>query len=156
MAAQDDAREKKMRDLFNLRVDPDRKRSDTDAYLDRPDLEPVPFELKSTTKTSISTVRDFNPDHVAKWRDKHWLFGFFDEQQELQNCCYASPAMMKPWIDKLEAGCSLVLGMRDGTTALPSSALMPVNLHPCDSPLPGNSSGSASWSGSTTSPHCGV
>lgn len=103
MAAQDDAREKKMRDLFNLRVDPERKRSDTDAHLDRPDLDPVPFELKSTTKSSISTVRDFNPDHVTKWRDKHWLFGFFDEQEELQYCCYASPAMMKPWIDKLEA-----------------------------------------------------
>ncbi len=103
MAAQDDAREKKMRDLFNLRVDLNRKRSDTDAYLDRPSVDPVPFELKSTTKTSISTVRDFNPDHVAKWRGKHWLFGFFDEQQELQYCCYASPAMMKPWIDKLEA-----------------------------------------------------
>jgi hypothetical protein len=103
VAAQDDAREKKMRDLFNLRIDPDRKRSDTDAYLDRPGVDPTPFELKSTTKTSISTVRDFNPDHVAKWRDKHWLFGFFDEQQELQYCCYASPAMMRPWIEKLEA-----------------------------------------------------
>lgn len=102
MAAQDDAREKKVRDLFNLRVDPNRKRSDTDAYLDREGLDPVPFELKSTTKTSISTVRDFNPDHVKKWRDKHWLFGFFDEHEELQFCCYASPAMMKPWIDKLE------------------------------------------------------
>lgn len=103
MAAQDDAREKKIRDLFNLRIDPDRKRADTDAYLDRPDFDPVPFELKSTTKTSISTVRDFNPDHVKKWRDEHWLFGFFDAQQELQYCCYASPAMMKPWIDRLEA-----------------------------------------------------
>src|SRR4051812_30343304 len=86
MAAQDDAREKKMRDLFNLRIDPDRRRSDTDAYLDRQDQEPLPFELKSTTKTSVSTVRDFNPDHVRKWRDKHWLFGFFDEQEELQYC----------------------------------------------------------------------
>lgn len=102
MAAQDDAREKQMRDLFNLRVDPDRGRSDTDAYLDRPNVDPVPFELKSTTKTSISTVRDFSPDHVRKWQDKHWLFGFFDQHEELQYCCYASPAMMKPWIDTLQ------------------------------------------------------
>lgn len=92
-----------MRDLFNLRIDPDRSRSDTDAYLDRDGRAPLPFELKSTTTTSVSTVRDFNPDHVRKWRDKHWLFGFFNEREELQYCCYASPAMMKPWIDQLEA-----------------------------------------------------
>jgi hypothetical protein len=103
VAAQDDAREKQMRDLFNLRVDPDRVRSDTDAFLDREAVEPLPFELKSTTKTSISTVRDFNPDHVRKWKDKHWLFGFFDEHEQLQYCCYASPAIMRPWIEKLEA-----------------------------------------------------
>jgi hypothetical protein len=103
IAAQDDAREKKLRDLFNLRVEPDRKRHDTDAYLDLDGIPPIPFELKSTTGSSISTVRDFNPDHVAKWRDKHWIFGFFDKAgEEPQWCCYASPAVMRPWIEKLE------------------------------------------------------
>jgi hypothetical protein len=102
MPVQDDERERQMLQLFNLVVPPERKRSDTDAYL-RLGREELAFELKSTTSGSVSTVRDFGPDHILKWRGKHWLFGFYDrEGRELQYCCYGSPAAMEPWIHRLE------------------------------------------------------
>ncbi|MDC0833163.1 hypothetical protein POG22_09105 [Geitlerinema sp. CS-897] len=61
----------------------------------------IPFELKSTTKFSVTTVRDFNFDHVRKWQGKHWLFGFYDKGgRSLRYCLYASPQMMEPWIQE--------------------------------------------------------
>jgi hypothetical protein len=96
---QDDVRELEMLRLFNLHVPKDRRRSDVDAHLRVDGLE-LPFELKSTTSGSVSTVRDFGADHIAKWRGRHWLFGFYDRSgAELQYCCYGSPAAMAPWIE---------------------------------------------------------
>jgi hypothetical protein len=103
MAVQDDAREIELVRLFNLRVVPERSRSDDDALLRFQGRE-IPFELKSTTSGSVSTVRDFGPDHIKKWRGKHWLFGFYDSSgTHLRYCCYASPARMEPWIKQMEA-----------------------------------------------------
>jgi hypothetical protein len=101
---QDDERERQMVLLFNLSVPDDRGRSDVDALLELPDQpEPVPFELKSTTKRSVSTVRDFGPQHIAKWRDLHWLFAFYDEDGvRLSRCYYASPRAMASWIEDKE------------------------------------------------------
>jgi hypothetical protein len=57
--------------------------------------------LKSTTKGSVTTVRDFGPDHLEKWRTRHWLIGFYDPVgEELQHCCYGSPAVMSAWIEE--------------------------------------------------------
>jgi len=99
---QDDAREIELVRLFNLRVVPERSRSDDDAWL-RYQGRDIPFELKSTTSTSVSTVRDFGPDHVRKWRGKHWIFGFYDSGgSRLKYCYYASPARMEPWIKQME------------------------------------------------------
>lgn len=97
---QDDDRENAMRDLFGLYKDEAEGRSGTDAYLNL-DGKIIPFELKTTSKGSVTTVRDFGPDHVAKWRDKHWLIGFFMSGREYYK--YGSPAMMAPWIAKKEA-----------------------------------------------------
>jgi len=96
---QDDARENQMVQLFNLTVPEDRSRGDMDAYLHL-DGRAVPFELKSTTGASVSTVRDFGPDHIRKWRDGlHWLFAFYDRSgTRLRHCVYASPHDMEPWI----------------------------------------------------------
>lgn len=43
-------------------------------------LAPLEFEVKSTTdrQRSVTTVRDFGPDHLKKWEGKHWLVGFYD------------------------------------------------------------------------------
>lgn len=103
MPAQDDKREHEMILLFNLQVPPDRKRADIDAHL-KLDGRTIDFELKSTTKDSVSTVRDFGPDHIRKWRTGlHWLFAFYDSSGEhLQYCIYASPKDMEPWIAEKE------------------------------------------------------
>lgn len=86
--------------LFNLTVPPDRARSDVDARLKLPELDDsLPFELKSTTGNSVSTVRDFGPEHIAKWQDLHWLFAFYESDgTTLKYCYYASPADMHDWI----------------------------------------------------------
>lgn len=105
MPAQDDARERQMIDRFNLMVPEDRGRSDIDAYLSIAGLDsPLPFELKSTTKTSVSTVRDFGPEHISKWRHLHWLFAFYDSDgTRMVRSYYASPADMRRWIAEKEA-----------------------------------------------------
>ena len=84
---------------FNLIVPEGRARSDVDAHLAIDGLV-LPFELKSTTSDSVSTVRDFGADHIAKWRrGLHWIFGFYTpDGSQLKYCIYASPLDMEPWI----------------------------------------------------------
>lgn len=103
MPVQDDQRELEMVRLFNLTVPDDRSRADIDAHLVI-DGRRVNFELKSTTGKSVSTVRDFGPEHIRKWRDDlHWIFAFYDKSgTRLQYCIYASPADMEPWIAQKE------------------------------------------------------
>jgi hypothetical protein len=102
MPVQDDAREHQLTDLFNLRVPENRRRDETDAFL-HIDGQDLPFELKSTTKGSVGTVRDFGAKHVAKWKDLHWIFGFYNKAgDKLLYCQYASPADMAPWVKEKE------------------------------------------------------
>lgn len=101
MAVQDDKREIEMRLVFDLL--PGESRGGTDAFLvvvnDR-----IPFELKSSTNNSFSTVRDLGPDHFVKWRlGKHWLLGRYDPAgKTLLYTYYATPAKMEPWVSKME------------------------------------------------------
>lgn len=102
LTVQDDARELELLALFNLTVPPERRRGEIDATLKLGDLL-IPFELKSTTGSSISTVRDLGPDHISKWKDVHWIFGFYDRGGDvLQHCCYAPPGRMAAWIEQKE------------------------------------------------------
>jgi hypothetical protein len=96
---QDDTRENAMRELFSLYKDESEGRSGVDAYLDL-DGYTLPFELKTTSKRSVTTVRDFGLDHVEKWRGKHWLIGFFIDNREYYK--YGSPDMMAQWIQSKE------------------------------------------------------
>ena len=96
MAFQDDERESAMIELFDLYKNDIEGRSGIDAFLDI-DGQTLPFELKTTSKGSVTTVRDFGPDHIEKWTHKHWLIGFFINNEEYY--LYGSPAAMKPWID---------------------------------------------------------
>lgn len=103
MAPQDDAREHEMRLIFNLVEPPGRTRGGLDAQLEI-DGQVIPFELKSTTKSSFSTVRDFGPDHIEKWKVLHWLFAVYSEDgRELRYCYYASPDTMSDWVADKEA-----------------------------------------------------
>lgn len=103
MPVQDDVRENEAVQRFNLIQDEGRRRGDIDAYLEIDGLR-LPFELKSTTSDSVSTVRDFGPDHVNKWRNGlHWIFAFYTKDgTKLKYCCYASPLDMAPWIAEKE------------------------------------------------------
>lgn len=116
MAAQDDAREREMRGLFNLTKPEKFGRGDIDAVLELDGTaipkgfqgQTVSFELKSATrgKPNISTVRDFGLHYLEKWRSLHWLFGIYgrsDGELKLQYCLYGSPAQMKPWFDQKAA-----------------------------------------------------
>ena len=96
---QDDDRENAMITLFGLYKDETEGRSGVDAFL-RIDDKAIPFELKTTSRGSVTTVRDFGPDHVQKWQDKHWLIGFFIEGREYYK--YGSPSMMADWISNKE------------------------------------------------------
>lgn len=99
MAVQDDRREIEQMELFDLRSPTDRNRSGTDAILELDGVE-LEFELKSTTKDTVTTVRDFGMDHIAKWKKKHWLFGFYTPRgNALRFTRYASPEMMAGWIE---------------------------------------------------------
>jgi hypothetical protein len=100
--AQDDVRENRLVDLFNLVRPPNRTRADTDAML-AIDGQQIQFELKSvTTGKNVSTVRDLGPGHIAKWEGKHWIIAVYDEL-DLLYCKYGSPVAMKPWIDAIWA-----------------------------------------------------
>ena len=96
---QDDDREEAMRLLFNLYKDDNEGRDGVDAHLNI-DGQAVPFELKTTSKGSVTTVRDFGPDHIKKWKDKHWLIGFFIQGRKYYH--YGSPSMMQDWIKSKE------------------------------------------------------
>lgn len=99
LIAQDDARENRLVDLFNLSQPAARVRHGTDAVL-VVDGQEIEFELKSVTtpKGSISTVRDLGPDHIRKWANKHWIVAFF-AGPNLLRCRYGSPTAVAPWIE---------------------------------------------------------
>ncbi|WP_230534359.1 PDDEXK family nuclease [Microvirga roseola] len=101
MPAQDDARENRIVDLFNLDRPANRVRHGTDAILEI-DGRILEFELKSTTiaKGGISTVRDLGKAHIEKWREKHWIIGIYSGDKLLE-CKYGTPDAMAPWIDKV-------------------------------------------------------
>ena len=100
MTVQDDRRESELITLFALDKPVNPTRSGTDAILNFANQK-LAFELKSTTKSSVTTVRDFSPDHIQKWQGKHWLFGFYEPGGKiLKYCLYASPTAMNPWIEE--------------------------------------------------------
>lgn len=103
MTVQDDARERQLRDLFNLVFDLRQERAGLDAFL-KLEGKRIPFELKSTTGRSVSTARDVGLDHLAKWAERHWLFGFYDKGGlALRHTRYGSPRRMRSWIDEKSA-----------------------------------------------------
>lgn len=96
---QDDDREGAMIALFDLYKDKSEGRSGIDAFLKLNEMI-IPFELKTTSQGSVTTVRDFGPDHIQKWKNKHWLIGFFIKGREYYK--YGSPSMMADWISSKE------------------------------------------------------
>ncbi len=104
MAVQDDSREKEMCQLLGLREGAGR--SEVDAFFDfeaNGRVYSTPIELKSTTTGSVSTARDVGPTHIAKWRARIWIFGFYDSSGiSLQKLLVLGPNEMESWIGKIE------------------------------------------------------
>ncbi len=98
MSFQDDEREEETRKLFNLEKVEAEGRSGIDAIL-KIDGKEIDFELKTTSTGSVTTVRDFGPDHIKKWKNKHCLIGVYSNGK-LDYFLYGSPKNMKPWIDE--------------------------------------------------------
>ena len=98
---QDDLREQEMIELFDLIKDGNEGRSGIDAFLEL-DGTNIPFELKTTSSKngSVTTVRDFGYDHILKWQNKHWIFGFYKGGETFYK--YGSPALMQSWIKEKE------------------------------------------------------
>ena len=100
MAVQDDRREKEMCQLLGLREGAGR--SEVDAFFDF-EAYSAPIELKSTTTGSVSTARDVGPTHIAKWRSRIWVFGFYDTSgTALQKLLALGPNEMESWIAEIE------------------------------------------------------
>lgn len=98
MSFQDDQREEETRKLFRLQKDKNASRIGTDAVL-KIKRKTKKFELKTTSTGSVTTVRDFGPDHIRKWKGKHWLIGTYANGKP-KHFVYGSPENMKPWIDE--------------------------------------------------------
>lgn len=98
MSFQDDEREEDTRKLFDLQKDENAGRSGVDAIL-KIKGKILEFELKTTSTGSVTTVRDFGPDHIEKWKGKHWLIGVYSNGKP-KYFLYGSPDDMKPWIDE--------------------------------------------------------
>ena len=104
MAVQDDRREKEMCELLGFRESIGR--TGVDAYYDfkRGDVSyEVPLELKSSTNRSVSTARDVGLAHIEKWRNRIWVFGFYDSSgNTLRQLLTLGPTDMEPWIRRIE------------------------------------------------------
>jgi len=98
MSFQDDEREEETRRLFGLQKDEKEGRSGVDAVL-KIKGKVIKFELKTTSTGSVTTVRDFGPDHIQKWAGKHWLIGVYSNGK-LKYFLYGSPEKMKAWINE--------------------------------------------------------
>lgn len=104
MAVQDDSREKEMCQLLSLRQG--EGRSAVDAFFDfvaNENVYSAPIELKSTTTGSVATARDVGPTHIAKWRSRIWVFGFYNSSgTSLQKLLVLGPNEMEGWIGRIE------------------------------------------------------
>ena len=99
MTVQDDKREEELRNLFQLEKPKNHSRGGVDSIL-KTKNEIIEFELKSTTKGSVTTVRDFGLEHIRKWEKKHWIIGVYSDRETLEYCLHATPSAMQPWIQE--------------------------------------------------------
>lgn len=73
---QDDSREKWMIDNFSLQKSPGRNGVDAILNLSGRILN---FELKTTSKDSVSTARDVSFNMIQKWKTLHWLISVYQD-----------------------------------------------------------------------------
>lgn len=98
---QDNQREQQMRVLLGLKKS-NQGRSGADAI----DEEGKEFELKSTTKTSVSTARDVGLHTLDKWRRRYWVFAKEQNLQRsgfvIEQLYFLNPPRLEEWFKSLE------------------------------------------------------
>src|SRR5579859_442345 len=97
---QDAAREELMRNLFGL-MPSGEGRSGADAI----DEQGHPFELKSTTKDSVSTARDVGAHTLAKWRTRYWICAKGKNPRTgfaLDEVYFLHPSFLKEWLTPMQ------------------------------------------------------
>jgi len=110
---QDNKRERDMLRKLGLRQrkTEEKKRSGVDAFMPvfqtGGSIKEIDIELKSVTTDSFtsSTARDVTDAHIAKWRNRHWVFGWYQMirgKRTLVELRYATPDNMAEWIDVVD------------------------------------------------------
>ena len=100
-APQDDKREKEMLRIFGLRQNLNTTRGDKDAFFQLESGKHEILELKSSTKDTFVTARDFGPNHILKWRKQHFLGSFYDaEGNEIQRSIFIPNFLLNNWLDE--------------------------------------------------------
>jgi len=99
MAVQDDLRERILADLFNL------TRQESRIGIDALDENDNMYELKSTTRSQVSTARDLGPNHIKKWKQRYWIVanGVQDLGKfEINSVYFLSSCHMAEWYHSIE------------------------------------------------------
>lgn len=97
---QDSDREDHIRALFGLDHSREGGRNGIDAVLNPGGH---PFEIKTTTKGSVSTARDFSEKTISKWQDQYWLIGSGENTHGgfiYQTFRFLAPSHMQAWFDR--------------------------------------------------------
>lgn len=100
---QDGEREEHIRALFGLDQPEGACRHGIDAVLNPGG---VPFEIKTTTKGSVSTARDFSDRTIAKWQDQYWLIGSGENTHHgfvYEAFRFLAPVHMAAWFERFRA-----------------------------------------------------
>jgi hypothetical protein len=96
---QDNKRELVLIEMFGLNRISKNSRGLYDAIDDYGNI----FELKSTSKSNVSTARDCGLKHIERWRKEYWIVGIWDCACELYKDIYfLSPLDLEDWIIKVE------------------------------------------------------
>jgi hypothetical protein len=96
---QDDAREEELARVFNLTRPGNRIR--VDAY----DENLTEYELKTTSKGSVSTARDLGYSHLDKWKNQYWIVADFENHSsgfQFTNFWFLAPYHMKLWYSTIQ------------------------------------------------------
>jgi len=101
IAPQDDTREQEMLRIFGLRQDLNTTRDGTDAFIRLENGKTEQIELKSSTKDTLVTARDFGRNHINSWRKKHVLGSFYDKGgNNIEWSIFIPNKFLNLWLDK--------------------------------------------------------
>ena len=98
---QDSAREAQMRARFGL-IDSGQGRMGADAV----DEYGNSYELKSATRSGVTTGRDVGLHTIARYRTRYWIICRGVNRQRagfvIEECRFLSPAMLEGWFQQIE------------------------------------------------------